>query len=109
MFKNYYNKIIKKMFSSKGRDPSRTEGAPYRDWKIVAISFFALFLVSLGFNIYMSFQINNDSFFATTPKTYDGVVFNREGLQKVLSVLAQKEAFLLAPTQANKPVVDPSR
>lgn len=107
--KNYYNKWVKEFFSTKGVDAGKVEITPNRDWKIIAICFFTVLVISLGFNIYMSFQINNDSFFTAAPKKYEGVTFNRDGLTAVLSKLAAKEASLSQVSTTTASVVDPSR
>lgn len=110
MLKNYFNKEkFKKLFDSKGIDSLKAEAAPFRDWKILVISFFVGLSLSLAFNIYMSLQINNDSFFTATTQKYAGPVLNREGLVKVLADLTAKEAFLSKPTSEALTVVDPSR
>ena len=108
MLKKDWNKEFKKLFASKGSDPLKAEPTPYRDWRIIVLSFFAGLMVSLGFNIYMSIEINRDSFFTTTPKVEQGVVFNSEGLTTVLGALAAKEAAFEKLRTEGVSVVDPS-
>lgn len=106
--KDYFNKVMKGLLSSKGTDSAKTEPMPYRDWRIIVLSFFVGFVISLGFNIYMSFQINNDNFFTTNTQKQVGPTLNREGLGKVLAGLTAKEDFLAKPT-VDVTIVDPSR
>lgn len=94
--------------NSKGKDSAKIEPMPYRDWKIIVLCFFAGFVVSLGFNIYMSYQINNDNFFTTSTQKQTGPVLNRDGLGKVLTGLSAKDDFLAKPI-VNATIVDPSR
>lgn len=108
MFKKDWFKKFKKISSSKGSDPMKMEISPYRDWRIVAMSFFAGLVVSLGFNIYMSIEINRDSFFTATPKSGEEISFNKEGLAKVLAVFAEKEALFEKAKTEGVTVVDPS-
>lgn len=108
MLKKDWVKKFKKLFSSKGSDPMRMEVAPYRDWRIVVMSFFAGLVVSLGFNIYMSIEINRDSFFTATPKSGEEVALNKEGLEKVLAGFAEKEATFEKVKTEGVSVVDPS-
>lgn len=106
--KDYFNKVMKGVLSSKGTDSAKIEPMPYRDWKIIVLSFFGGLVLSLGFNIYMSYQINNDNFFTTSTQKQAGPTLNREGLGKVLAGLAAKEDFLAKPI-ADTTIVDPSR
>lgn len=109
MFKNFFEKQFKKLFATKGADALKSEITPYRDWKIVVMSFAAGFAILLGLNIYMLVQINNDNFFTTVPKKFVGPSLDSEGLAKVLSSLAEKEALIHRPIGEGKLVVDPSR
>lgn len=108
MFKKDRIKEFKKLFSSKGSDPTKMEFTPYRDWRIVAMSFFAGLVASLGFNIYMSIEINRDSFFTATPKSEEEVALNKEGLEKVLADFAEKEATFEKAKTEGVAVADPS-
>ncbi len=108
MFKKDWNKEFKKLTASKGSDPFKAEPTPYRDWRSLVIGFFLLLCLSVGFNIYMSIEINRDSFFTTTPKSEPGVVFNSEGLSAVLGGLAEKEATFEKIRTEGVSVVDPS-
>ena len=106
--KKDWNKEFKKLTTSKASDPSKAEPTPYRDWRLLVSGFFVLLVISVGFNIYMSIEINRDSFFTTTPKTGEGVVFNGEGLAAVLEDLAMKEAAFERLITEGVSVVDPS-
>ena len=108
MFKKDWNKEFKKLTASKGVDQFKVEPTPYRDWRLLVLSFFTLLVVSVGFNIYMSIEINRDSFFTTTPKIEEGTVFNSEGLTAVLADLATKEATFEKLRTEGVVVVDPS-
>lgn len=102
-------KVLKKFFSSKGSDPTKMETTPFRDWRIVVVTFFIGLVLSIGFNVYMSVEINQDSFFTTTTKGGEVAALNKSGLTKVLAGFAEKEAlFEKARTEKNS-VVDPSR
>ncbi len=108
MFKKDWIKKLKGLSSSKGVDPTKMEIAPFRDWRIVAMSFFAGLVVSLGFNIYMSIEINRDGFFTAASKSGEEVSFNKEGLSKVLAGFAEKEALFEKTKNEGVSVVDPS-
>ncbi|HAT68791.1 MAG: hypothetical protein A2481_03690 [Candidatus Yonathbacteria bacterium RIFOXYC2_FULL_47_9] len=108
MFKKDWNKEFKKMTASKGVDPFKVEPTPYRDWRFLVIGFFVILTSSIGFNIYMSIEINRDSFFTTTPKVEEGTHFNSEGLAIVLGDLASKEVAFEKLRIEGVPVVDPS-
>lgn len=108
MLKKDWGKEFKKLTTSKGFDVSKKEPAPYHDWRLLVIGFFVALVLSVGFNIYMSIEINRDSFFTTTPKVEQGVVFNSEGLTWVLQDLASKEAAFEKLKTEGLPVVDPS-
>lgn len=108
MVKKDWNKEFKKLTASKGVDPSKKEPTPYRDWRLLVMGFFLTLVLSVGFNIYMSIEINRDSFFTTTPKVEEGVSFNSEGLIVVLEDLASKEAAFEKIRTEGVSVVDPS-
>lgn len=108
MLKKDWNKEFKKLTASKGSDPFKAEPTPYRDWRSLAMGFFAVLTLSVGFNIYMSIEINRDSFFTTTPTSDTGVVFNSEGLTAVLGNLAAKETVFEKLRTEGVSVVDPS-
>jgi hypothetical protein len=108
MFKKDWNKEFKKLTASKETDTFRIEPTPYRDWRFLVMGFFVTLILSVGFNIYMSIEINRDSFFTTTPKNEQGVTFDREGLAAVLSGLAAKEAAFEKLRIEGVSVVDPS-
>lgn len=109
MFKNYYKKFVKKFFSGRGQDPLKTEARPYRDWKFVVIIFFVALAVSMGFNAYMLFQINNDTFFNVTASKQEGTTLNTDGLSNVLANLRANDAILAGATTTIPLAVDPSR
>jgi len=108
MLKKDWNKELKKLTVSKGSDSFKVEPTPYRDWRLLVIGFFVTLVLSVGFNIYMSIEINRDNFFTTTPKSEQGVVFNSEGLSAVLGALAAKEAASEKLRTEEVLVVDPS-
>ncbi len=109
MLANYFNKLNKKIFESKGSDPLKIETSPYRDWKILIIVFFVSIAVSVGFNIYMLVQINNDNFFSSGAQQQSGPLLNRDGLTAVLTQLAAKEAIVSGKATTTTSLVDPSR
>lgn len=108
MLKKDWNKEIKKLTTSKGSDPFKVELTPYRDWRLLVMGFFVALILSVGFNIYMSIEINRDSFFTTIPKSEQGVVFKSDGLATVLEALAIKEAAFEKLRTEEVFVVDPS-
>ena len=108
MLKKNWNKEIKKITASKGVDPYKLEITPFRDWKILIAYSFAGLIISLGYNIYMSFQINRESFFAVENKTEGGAVFNSVALSEVLKNIADKESNYERIKTEGLPVFDPS-
>ena len=108
MIKLDLSKRFKKLSSSRGTDPLKMETTPYRDWRILAFTFFVGLVVSLGFNIYMSIGINSDSFFTVTPKSIAGVTLNKDGLDKILAGFADKQAAFEKARTEGVAVVDPS-
>lgn len=101
--------LLKKLTYSRGADALKMEITPYRDWRIVVVIFFMGLAGSLVFNIYMSIEINQDSFFALTPKSAGMVKFNEEGLAKVVAGLDEKAALSENVRTAGMQIVDPSR
>lgn len=99
---------FKKLTVSKGTDALKMEITPYRDWRIVVTVFFIGLVISLGFNIYMSIEINSDSFFATAPKSTGVIKFNEEGLAKVIAGFDEKSALFEKVKKEGVAVVDPS-
>lgn len=98
MFKKDSHKNTKVIFSLKevasllrNPDASKIEIAPYRDWRIVGICFFIMLIVSFGFNMYILFEVNRDSFFAVSEIKSQGISFNREGLNRVLDAIQRRE------------------
>ncbi|MHB1118021.1 MAG: hypothetical protein ACYCZ7_00615 [Minisyncoccota bacterium] len=108
MFKKDWHTGLKKLIASKGLDPFKAEPSPYRDWRFLVIGFFVALIFLIGFHVYMSIEINRDSFFAATPKVESGVKFDREGLGRVLNDFAAKEAAFEKLRTEQAPVVDPS-
>lgn len=109
MLKDYYNKFFKKAFTARGADRLKYEPMPYRDWRIVVTIFFVALSISIGFNVYMLFQINNDSFFVASVQKRGESVLNKDGLARVLTDLAAKEAVLSGKSATTVSAVDPSR
>lgn len=108
MIKKEWTTELRTLFSSDGADSSKMEITPFRDWMVIIAVFFGGLAVSVGANIYMSVEINKDSFFTTAPKGGESVTLNKEGLSNVLSGLAEKE-FLFEKARTEKStVVDPS-
>jgi len=108
MFKKDWNKIIKKSFSSKGRDTYKLEITPYRDWRFLVSAFFVALVVSFGFNIYMSVKINSDSFFPSTTGTRSTPELNKEGLARVIAEFEEKETRFEKAKTEGVSIVDPS-
>lgn len=109
MWKNNIIKKLKSLFSAVSAKHTSAEITSYRDWRIIVAGFFTAFIFSLGFNIYMLFQINNDNFFTVAPQTYSVHTLDRDGLGNVLAALAAKDAFLASSTVPKISAVDPSR
>lgn len=84
------------------------EITPYRDWRILVTMFFVGLVVSIGFNVYMSTEISRDSFFTVTPKAFDGVKLNDDGLAKVIVDIDEKAARFETIKSEGVQVVDPS-
>lgn len=89
-------------------DWTKIEIVPYRDWRIVGIGFFIMLFVSFGFNIYILFEVNRDNFFAVPEIKSQGVSFNREGLNRVLNLIATREATFERLKTEKIEVRDPS-
>lgn len=108
MFKNNWSKSLKKISLGKGNDPFKMEITPYRDWRILVIIFSVGLVGSLGFNIYMSIEINSDNFFKVAPKSSTGVAINKIGLTKILKEFSDKEAVFEKTRTEGVAVFDPS-
>lgn len=108
MLKNDWTKKLIKLSLSKGVDYEKMEITPFRDWRIVAVVFFVGIVLSIGFNAYVSIAINRDNFLTAVPKGGDGVIFNNEGLVKVLAGFAEREALFEKARTEKSAVVDPS-
>lgn len=108
MPKKDWKEELKKLTTSKGSDSLKMEITPYRDWRIVVVIFFTGLIGSFGFNIYMSIEINKDSFFATAPKSTGVITFNEEGLAKVVAGLDEKATLFEKVRKEGVAVVDPS-
>lgn len=101
-------KFIKKVFQVKRKDTSKMEITPYRDWAILMWSAFVVFSVSLGFNIYMSININQDNFFGSPTPDTSGTILNKAGLDSALGIITSKEALFEKTRTQKITVVDPS-
>ncbi|MDO8604263.1 MAG: hypothetical protein Q7K40_02585 [bacterium] len=99
---------LKKITNSKGVDALKLEITPYRDWRIVVAVFFLGLLSSFAFNVYMSIEINRDSFFTTLPKSTGVVRFNEQGLAKVVAGLDEKAAVFEKAVTEGVAMIDPS-
>lgn len=99
---------FKKLTTTKGVDPQKQEIAPYRDWRILVVTFFVGLAVSFAYNIYMAVQINKDSFFATEARPAGVTKFNDVDLAKVITVMDQKAALFEKTKTENISIVDPS-
>lgn len=109
MFKKDWLTRLKKLHVSKGTDPLKMEITPFRDWRVVVVTFFVGLILATGFNAYMSIQINSDNFFTAAPQSGDTVTFNKDGLEKVLAGFADKEVLFEKAKTEKSSVVDPSR
>lgn len=105
--KNWKAKFIK-LSQTRGADPLKMEIAPYRDWGILVIIFSIGLAISLAFNVYMSIEINRDSFFTITTKPVDTVKFNQEGLSQAIIKIDEKAALFEKAKVEVPPIVDPS-
>jgi len=108
MLKKNLNALLKKFTSSKGVDTSKMEITPYRDWRIVVSVFFVGLVVSLGFNIYMSTEMNRDNFFVTAPKVSDAMKFNEKGFEEVIVDIDEKAARFEKAKTEGVSAADPS-
>lgn len=108
MPKKDLKKEFKKFFSSKGTDDFKMEAKPFRDWRVLTIAFFLGLLGSFAFSVYMSIEINQDNFFTTSSKNTGGVLFDHEGLVKVINNFTAKELIFEKITKEGVSVVDPS-
>lgn len=99
---------IKKITTTKGTDPLKMGITPFRDWKRVVTYSFGGLIISLGFNIYMSFQINHERFFSVEKAIESGVAFNSEALSQVLNDIAKKEENFQRIKVEGVSVADPS-
>lgn len=101
-------KKLSNISATKGVDPSKVEITPFRDWRIIVATFFVSLLLSIGFNVYMSIEINRDNFFTTPVKSTDMEVFNKDGLASVLRALGEKEGLFEKARTERVIVADPS-
>lgn len=108
MSKKDWIKEFKKLASSKGADSTKLETTPFRDWRIVAMTFFVGLALSVGFNVYMSIEINSDNFFTLTSKNGEIVSLKKDDLAKVLAGFAEREALFEKVRTEKSAVVDPS-
>lgn len=108
MIKKDWLKKLKKISTSSGVDALKMEITPYRDWMILVSIFFIGLIGSFGFNIYMSVKINADNFFTMAPKVDEGVVLDKNGLEKILAGFAEKEMLFEKTKVEGVGMVDPS-
>lgn len=92
----------------RGSDSSKMEIAPYRDWRILGVGFFIIFLLSFGFNMYILYEVNRDNFFVVPEIKSQGVLFNREGLNRVLNTITTRESIFEKLKTETMKVNDPS-
>lgn len=108
MFKKNLEVLFKKVAHSKGVDTQKMEITPYRDWRTVVTIFFVGLTVSLGFNIYMSTEINRDNFFVTAPKVTGVIKLNEKGFTKIITEIEEKAARFEKVKTEGVAVADPS-
>lgn len=99
---------FKKITKSKGADPLKQEPTPYRDWRILVSIFFVGLVVSMAFNIYMSVEINRDSFFTVASKSTGVAKFNEDALVKLITRLDEKALLFEKAKKEGVSAVDPS-
>lgn len=99
---------LKKLTYSKGSDPLKMDITPYRDWRILVIASFLGLVGALGYNIYITIQINSDVFSVVTQKSSGVAKFNEEGLTKLVLSIDQKAAIFEKIRNEGMAVVDPS-
>ncbi len=108
MTKKDLTNAFKKFFTSRGGDALKMEITPYRDWRVVVVVFFLGLTTSLGFNVYMSIEINRDNFFTAESKNGGEVVLNKKGLEKILADLEEKNTVFKKVSTEGLHMVDPS-
>lgn len=108
MQKRNWKAEFKKLTYSKGSDPLKMEITPYRDWRILVIAFSLGLIFSVGFNIYMSIEINRDSFFASATKAVGVIKFNETGLADVMVNIDEKAALFEKAKTERVTIVDPA-
>ncbi|MEK7460516.1 MAG: hypothetical protein AAB628_03140 [Patescibacteria group bacterium] len=108
MLKKNWSKEIKKILTTKGVDSHKMEITPFRDWKKIATYSFVGLILSLGVNIYMSFQINDESFFSAEKITNEGAIFNSNSLSEVLEDIENREQNFEKIKKEGISVLDPS-
>lgn len=109
MFEKYIAQLKKKKPApSRGRDRSKMEITPFRDWRTVVIAFFVSLFVVFGFNILMFININEDNFVTgELPQTSIAPLENNK-LDNALSEIT-KRAQKFEEVRAKKEVYrDPS-
>ena len=75
----------------RGADSSKIEISPYRDWRIALIIFFIGLFISLGFNLYILYEVNRDNFSGAPQAVIREVSLSHEGLMKSLRLIETKE------------------
>ena len=108
MPKKNWKAELKKMTHTKGSDKLKMEITPFRDWRIIVAAFFIGLVFLVGFNVYMSIQINNDGFLSTSTKTPSVMKFNEKGLQDAIAIIDEKEALFEKIKNDGVTMVDPS-
>lgn len=99
---------FKKLTTTKGSDPLKMEITPFRDWQVLVIVSSVALLASFGYNLYVSIEINRDSFFNAAPKSTGVIKFNEDGLAKVIVGIDEKAARFEKIKTEGVDVVDPS-
>ncbi len=104
-------KQIKERFSRIiSRDKFKSFLTPYRDWKIIVISFFILFVIIGIANAYFFIQIDAGKIFFKVEKkpTKNFEVLNVSGLKKTVQFFGNKEKNFEALSKEKLNIVDPS-
>lgn len=99
---------LKKLTYSKGTDALKMEITPYRDWRIVVIVFFVGLIASFSFNLYISININRESFFDVPMRSGGVTKFDEEGLAKTITTMDEKAIRYEAAKNGPMTLVDPS-
>ncbi|MCK9345155.1 MAG: hypothetical protein M0P64_03495 [Candidatus Pacebacteria bacterium] len=109
MLKKDWKKELKKLTFSRGKDSLRMELTPFRDWRIIVVTFFLSLFLSVGFNIYISSEANRDAFFSAEAKQTVGVIkFNQDALAKVIKEIDDKATRYEKVKTEQMLLIDPS-